>query len=88
MILVNEVPSTFVKQAYENTRETSPLRRLVVAIFVRCGEPSWLQEPYNSDLTTDFLTDVAVALYSKDGSKNGLAQFQAIRDDYHVAIPT
>lgn len=55
----NRHPVGIISIVYEHTPESSPLRRLMVDLYIWGGKPSWFTRQTET-LTKDFLLDVAI----------------------------
>ena len=84
--VTNTFPTGSIPQIYDNTTETSPLRRLLVDVAAREGERrngSWFSEERQHLYNRTFLIDLVVALYDRN-PKARVQDFTGLRCDYHV----
>jgi hypothetical protein len=68
--------------AYENTHASSPLRRLLVQLFVICGRSQWLDQHNTEDYPAEFLKDVVSALLKQQNSSPKDWDLQTLKDEF------
>lgn len=78
-------PTGEILRIYDNTTETSPLRRLLVDISARIGElrHDWFTREKEGLYNKAFLVDLILALYDEK-FKEGSQDFIQLRCNYHV----
>ena len=84
--VTNMIPTETIPQIYENTTETSPLRRLIVDISARTGDlrnGSWFNKEAETRYCTTFLISLVQALYDEK-LKSSPQDFSKFRCNYHV----
>ena len=80
-------PGDAIQYAFNNTPESAPICKLLVDIYAREGESSWLEGSYwrddQSNIPQPFLLGLASSLF-----RNGQERSSPLRSsDYHIPIP-
>lgn len=83
--VTKKFPAGDVHRIYENTTETSPLRRLLVDIGARVGElrRDWFHREKDNLYNNAFLIDLVLALYDEKLKKSP-QDFTQLRCNYHA----
>lgn len=83
--VTKEFPAGDVHRIYDNTTETSPLRRLLTDIGARIDElrRGWFQREEDNLYNNAFLIDLVLALYNEK-LKKGPQDFTKLRCNYHI----
>ena len=85
----NQIPTDQLHKIYENTRDGSPLRRLMVDMMtfdvVLTDDATWFGEGRDSMFPQQFLIDLAKSLYEdRAGTKTKITDFKVLRSRYHI----
>ncbi len=84
----NEIPTGEFNHIYENTLDSSPLRKLLVDLVTFKGiltDSQWFSEKMQHLYPQQFLFDLAKSFYEhRVGIKKTVTNFKAVRSNYHV----
>lgn len=83
--VTEKFPARDLHRIYDNTAETSPLRRVLVDIGARVGNlrGSWFHKEEDNLYNNAFLIDLVLALYDEKLKKSP-EDFSQLRCNYHV----
>ena len=87
-VAMSQVPGDQLNLIYENTLDSSPLRKLIVDLFtfrVTLTDNSWFNEQPKALYPQQFLIDLAKSLYEDRARfKTKTTKFRAVRSNYHI----
>ena len=88
-VAMKQIPGGQINRIYENTLDSSPLRKLMVDVFtfkvILTDDDNGLNEQQKAMYPQLFLIDLAKSLYEeRAGTKSKITSFRAVRSNYHI----